>query len=148
MYRFPLASNAIPEGDSICPLTAESPSPEYPWPKLLLPAKVEIWPPVVTIRTTQFSVSAMYKLALLSTATPDGAFNSAFRAAAPSPLYPAVPSPASVLIVLLVMKRTRWFTWSAIYKLPPEIVIPKGKNISPLVGDPPSPAYPAVAFPA
>lgn len=59
--------------------------------------------------------SAMYTLPALSKAVVQGPFKNAFVAAPPSPLLPAVPCPAKVVVTLVLglTTSTRWFMVSA-----------------------------------
>src|SRR5580658_6517374 len=89
-----------------------------------------------------------------SSATPEGPLSSASVAVpvtpfATSPEYPAVPLPAIVLMVPPEISRMRWFTESALYRLPDESkAIPSGELSWALVGAPVSPEKPAVPLPA
>ena len=58
-----------------------------------------------TLRIRQLLVSATYRFAALSTATPPGEYIAALVAGPPSPLYLQNPFPANVLIVPLVTFR-------------------------------------------
>ncbi|MFT3791948.1 MAG: hypothetical protein QM741_12935 [Rudaea sp.] len=66
------------------------------WP---LPAIVVMMPEPSTLRIRWFEQSAMYRLPALSMATASGLFSCAVFAAPPSPEYPALPVPATAVIV-------------------------------------------------
>ena len=86
-----------------------------------LPATVMIFPVALTIsRIRLLARSAMNRLPALSIVRPIGTDNFAAVAAAPSPLKPAVPLPATVTMfpVALTISRMRLLAWSAINKLP------------------------------
>jgi hypothetical protein len=72
-------------------------------------------PPGVTCRTLLLLPSEMRNPPSARGATPVGAFSVALVAGPPSPLKPAVPDPATVLIVPSALtRRMRWLIWSAI----------------------------------
>src|SRR5437764_969547 len=85
-----------------------------------------------------------------STATAVGPFNCALVAAPPSPEYPGAPVPAIVEITPPDdTSRTRWFPVSAINRLPNEsTATAAGLFNTAEMACPPSPANPAVPFPA
>jgi len=56
----------------------------------------------------------MYRFPAASTATATGELSVALVAALPSPEYPGVPFPATVLMLPPETLRTRWFAVSAI----------------------------------
>jgi UDP-N-acetylmuramyl pentapeptide synthase len=72
-------------------------SPVYPVRRD--PANVTIVPAGVTSRTELFAVSAMYRFPDLSNANPPGRFNWAALASPPSPEKPAIPFPATVVMI-------------------------------------------------
>ena len=86
----------------------------------------------------------------MSTNKPKGWFNLALVAGPLSPLYPAMPLPATVVIFPLVsILRTRLLLLSARNKLPLlSMVRPLGKLSLAAVEGPPSPAKPAKPSPA
>ena len=104
MYTFPDTSAAIPCGEDRRALTANSPltiTPDVPY----VPAKrvtagqsATAEAKAVIFRTTWLLVSAMNRLPLLSIATPLGLENLAVIAGLASPVEPATPVPATVLI--------------------------------------------------
>jgi hypothetical protein len=97
MKMFPALSTAIPSGSASVALVAAIPSLLYPL--VPLPATVLISPVLeLTRRIRLFAASAMKMFPTLSTATSVGPVSSALEAAIPSPLYPLVPLPATVLI--------------------------------------------------
>ena len=97
IYRLPAASRVKPNGAFNAALAAGPPSPEDP--AVPLPAKVEIAPADVTLRTRLLALSAIYTLPAESTATPSGALSCAAVPTPPSPPNPSEPLPAIVEIV-------------------------------------------------
>ena len=83
----------------------------------------------------------MYKLPLASSARPNGPDSCAAVAAAPSPVYPAVLLPATVLMMpAVVTLRTTLFPQSAMYTLPAASDAMQAISlISAAVAGPPSP---------
>ena len=118
MYRLPLLSNTMSWGLSICAIVAGPPSPLKPaLPGV--PATVVITPAVSILRMAVFHESAMYRLPEASSAKPWGALIWAMAAGPPSPLWPPVPVPATVVITPAVSTlRMRWLLVSAMYMLP------------------------------
>ena len=115
----PLVSTHSPLGSFKEARIAGPPSP--PKPAVPFPAIVAMIPvPAFTTRMRLFSLSAMNKLPLLSTATPDGDLNNAFVAGPPSPLKPSAPVPATVVItpVPAATRRMRWLDLSAMNRFP------------------------------
>src|SRR5579871_6429065 len=97
-YRLPAASTAISLGPLIDTAVATLPSDAYP--ATPFPATVVIVPVAASIlRILGKAASAMYRLPAASTAVPEGPFISAAVAEPPSPVYPAVPLPAYVVMV-------------------------------------------------
>src|ERR1035441_4104970 len=96
MVRTPLESLRI-SAPAIYRLPAESTATPY---AETFPATVVITPPE-TLRARELRTSAMYRLPAESTARPHGWFNSALMAGPLSPLNPAVPLPAVVVITPL-----------------------------------------------
>src|SRR5258708_27532600 len=88
-YRFPLESSAIPCGK-------HSVMPQEPLPK-----KVVMIPVVVsTLRIALLEVSEIQRVCdEVLTASPFGLLMDASMAAPPSPLYPRVPFPATVVMI-------------------------------------------------
>src|ERR1039457_6435691 len=117
MYRLPAESAATPPGPANWALVAGPLSPLKP--SVPLPATVVITP-FETLRTREFQASAMYRLPAASTATPEGQYNWARVAGPLSPLKPAVPLPATVVITPFETLRMRWLYWSAMYRSPAE----------------------------
>src|ERR1039458_7324490 len=68
----------------------------------------------------------------------------------PSPLYPAVPLPANVLMVPVgLTRRIRLFPRSVMYRFPAlSLTQSVGPNIAAAVAGPPSPEYPDAPLPA
>ena len=86
-----------------------------------------------------------------STATPVGNLNAALVAGPPSPLKPAMPMPASVVMTpeVTFTRRMRWLDLSAMSTLPhPSATAPYGDLKPALVAGPPSPLKPPVPVPA
>ena len=75
--------------------------------------------PLETLRTSSLLLSLIRRLPKESAATPEGLNNSTL-AAGPSPLKPASPFPATVVITPLETLRIRLLPVSAMYKLPAE----------------------------
>ena len=79
-----------------------------------VPATVEMMPPGVTLRILWFPESAMNRLSAESNASRTGALSRAAVAGPPSPVLPAVPVPAMVVIEpSWLIRRTAWSTESA-----------------------------------
>src|SRR5664280_654782 len=97
MYRLPAASTNRPYGMSRHAWVAGPPSPQKPL--VPLPATVVMVPSGATRRTRSWPGSAMYRLPAASTARPHGASRHAWVAGPPSPQKPAVPLPATVVMV-------------------------------------------------
>src|SRR6476661_4565373 len=68
-------------------------------PDTPLPAMVEIIPDVLTMRMVWFRASDMYKLLFLSKDMATGSSSLAAVACPPSPLWPCMPLPATVVMV-------------------------------------------------
>src|ERR1039457_1120884 len=117
MYRLPAESAATANGSESDALIAGPPSPAKV--AVPLPAIVVIVPPE-TLRMRLLEESAMYRLPAESIATPSGTFSAALVADPPSPENPAVPLPATVVILPPDTFKTRLLRLSAIYKLPAE----------------------------
>ncbi len=80
----------------------------------MVPAYVLIIPPGVTLRIRALPASAMYTFPAASTAMSAGVSSRAAVAAPPSPVRPAVPVPAKVVITPAAETlRTRWLPRSA-----------------------------------
>src|ERR1039458_10357884 len=97
MYTLPLVSAATPPGRRSSALVARPPSLNVLAPPGLVcpvPAKVLMMPAALTMRTRLFFESAMYRLPVLSSARPCGAFNCARVAGPPSPEKPGRELPA------------------------------------------------------
>src|SRR3984893_16444814 len=78
-----------------------------------------------------------------STATPEGRLRSADVAGPPLPVCPAVPVPATVVIIPLLTSRTFCEVGSAMNTFPEaSTAIAVGDDSCALVGDPPSPQFP------
>src|SRR6516165_9706379 len=149
MYRLPVGSTAIPlmslnpalRGGMLSPLK----------PAVTFPATVEITP-FETLRMRRLNESAMYRLPAESTATLSGLDNLALIAGPLSPLKPAVPFPATVVMTPFETLRTRLLPESAMYRLPaestPTLKLVEAKFNWALVAGPLSPLKPAVPFPA
>src|ERR1035441_1467067 len=102
-------------------------------PGVPFPATVVITP-FETLRM-QHPLSAMYRLPVESTATPVGLSNWALVAGPLSPLKPAVPFPATVVIIPFATLRIRLLSSSAMYRLPAESkAIPWGDNLALIAG--------------
>src|ERR1039457_3865884 len=147
MNRLPAPSTATSQGSNN---SAEVAGPLSPLkPRVPLPATVLIVPAGVTFRIRLFIRSAMKRLPALSTATSLGWFSSAAVAGPPSPLKPAVPLPATVLIVPAAVTFRMRLLPSAMKRLPAlSTAMPAGWNSSAEVAGPPSPLKPAVPLPA
>ena len=76
-------------------------------PPVPLPAMV-VMVPLVTLRMRLLPESAMYKFPVESIATPTGDISWALVAGPLSPRKPAVPLPATVVMVPLETLRMRW----------------------------------------
>jgi len=150
--RLPWPSPKMLYGLSISALVAGPPSPEKP--AAPLPATVTMLPPgpPTTSRMTLLFVSAIKILWEASTQTPLGEWSSALVAGPLSPLYPAVPLPATVTILPPGPPTTSRMTLlpASAMKILPEASrkTELGKLSSALVAGPLSPVYPAVPFPA
>src|ERR1019366_7246980 len=145
----PAASAATAFGPLNSAFAACEPSPAYP--ATPLPATVEIVPLTETFRTRLPPNSVTYRLPAASKAKPNGAFNCALAAAPPSPVDPAVPVPAKVVIVPVdATLRTRLLALSAIYTFPSlSTATPSGAfscATGPLPASPPNPAEPLPAM--
>src|SRR4051812_37171948 len=107
-------------------------------------------PPGVTFRTRELFKSEMYRFPSESTATAQGLNSSALVAGPPSPKNPAVPLPATVVMIPLAPTfRTLLLPGSAIYKFPLASTATLCGNDSPaLVAAPLSPEYPGKPLPA
>src|SRR5664280_2025204 len=98
MYRLPAASTARPIGATRHAWVAGPPSPQKPL--VPLPATVVMVPSGATRRTRLLLPgSAMYRLPAASRARPPGPWRHAWVAGPPSPQKPAVPLPATVVMV-------------------------------------------------
>ena len=85
------------------------------------PATVLMMPSTPTSRRPAFVESAINRFPYESTAIPVGPLSVAEVAGPPSPVYPAVPVPATVVMLpSRVTFRTMLFPVSAIYKAPEE----------------------------
>ena len=148
MYSVPAESTATPSGPFSHALRAAPPSPMKP--RVPVPATVHMVPSGVTLRTTSFPVSAMNKLPVESTATPNGPLICALVAAPPSPVNPAVPLPATVVMVpLAAIRRTTEASRSATNRLPAaSTAMPMGEFNCAATAAPLSPEFPARALPA
>src|SRR5215831_17463490 len=127
MYRLPARSVAQRIGMENPAAVAGPPSPTVPAvePTCVLPnplpATVEITPFSETLRIRKFELSLMYTLPETSVHTPVGWLICACTAGPPSPLNPALPVPANVVITpFLSTLRTRLLFWSARYRFPDE----------------------------
>ena len=99
MYRLPNLSSATLRGDLNRAAVAAPSSPLEP--NAPVPATVVISPAVSTLRMRRFSLSAMYRLPDLSSATLLGSYSRATVAAPRSPpKAPVVLLPATVVISL------------------------------------------------
>src|SRR5262252_9473471 len=98
MKRFPEASTASALGRENDAEVAGPPSPEYPSEPL--PATVVMMPLADTFRIRSVP-SAMKRFPEPSTATAHGVDNDADVAGPPSPEYPGVPLPATVVMMPL-----------------------------------------------
>ena len=98
-------------------------------------------PPGCAFRTRLFAVSATYQLPSASAATPSGRLSSAVRGNTISPLNPATPLPASVVMAPPgATARTRWFCVSEMYTTPDgPTATPDGPLSCAAVADVPSP---------
>ena len=96
-YKLPRASKAKALGKFSWALVAGPPSP--PKPAAPVPAKVETIPAGVTRRMRFEARSVINKLPAASNAMPVGWFSCALVACPPSPLEPAIPLPAKVLMM-------------------------------------------------
>src|ERR1039458_3730836 len=94
MYRFPALSLTQSVGPNIAAAVAGPPSPEYP--DAPLPATVVIVPPGEIRR---MAPTAAYRLPLGSNARSSGPSSSACGAGPPSPVYPGMPLPATVVMI-------------------------------------------------
>ncbi len=145
MYRLPAGSVTTSFAWRSPALAANPPSPPLP-----PPATVVMMPLAATRRTRLLPVSAMIRFPALSNVRRCGWLNSALVAGPPSPEDPAVPLPATVVMMpLLSILRIRLFRESAIYTLPaPSRATPIGRFRLAEVAGPPSPENPAVPVPA
>ena len=137
MSIFPLLSIATPSG----PLKLAS-SPATVVMKLLLAA---------TRRMRLFPVSAISRFPPLSTATPRGANKLASIAGPPSPLKRSIPSPATVVIILVFAAtlRMRLLAVSAMNRFPlGSTATPHGLLKFAYIAFPPSPPKPGMLTPA
>src|SRR5207244_9609408 len=108
------------------------------------PATVVMIPvAAATLRIRWINWSAIYRLPLASSATPDGPLRLAPVAAPPSPAKVKLPLPATVVMIPVAAAtlRIRWLNWSAIYRLPlASSATPDGPLRLAPVAAPPSPA--------
>ena len=90
---------------------AEVAGPPSPWlPSSPVPATVVMTPAGETLRTRLLPRSAIRKPPSAVGSTSSGQFSRALVAGPPSPEYPAVPVPATVVICPLgEIRRIRWF---------------------------------------
>src|SRR5580700_8315224 len=148
MYRLPAESAATLSGLHNWALVAGPLSPLKA--QVPVPATVVI-APFEALRTRLLPVSAKYGLPAESTPTLKlwkALFNWALVAGPLSPLKPAVPFPATVVITPFETLRMRWFDASAMYTLPEEsTATPCGSLTWALAAGPLSPLNPAVPFP-
>src|SRR6185437_9760153 len=112
-----------------------------------------VLPPLLTLRTRLFVVSAMNRLPPESSATSVGLLRPALVAGPLSPEKPATPFPATVLMMPSgVTLRMRWLPVSAMYRLPEESTANPACALerfkAALVAAPPSPEKPFVLLPA
>src|SRR5262245_11322821 len=151
MKNPPLAVAVTPEGDRNWARVAGPPSPENPPPKEpLVPATVVIVPVGETRRIRSLPASAISTLRSGASETPSTLLSAAPSAGPPSPEKPAVPLPATVVIVPVgETRRTRLLLESAIRK-PPSAVTDTafGDHSRAAVAGPPSPEKPSVPLPA
>ena len=142
MYTLPTLSSTTPNGPCSSAAVAGPPSPVVP--SVPLPARVVMMPSGATLRTTKFPLSAMSRLPEASTYRPVGSLSSAWEAGPLSPVYPAVPVPATVVMMPLVSTlRTTLNCTSEKYTLPDRSVrTPHGAPTSAAVAGPPSPVSP------
>ncbi len=120
-------------------------------PAVPTPATVTIVPEVAsTNRITLLAASAMYMFSVASTYMPVGLFSNADVAAPPSPAYPDIPVPATVVIIPLVRFTflTQLLPASLKNKLLPTTKTLLGLFKAAAVAKPPSPLYPAAPVPA
>ena len=150
MNRFPAASTATPTGlfnlaDVADPLSPAKPTVPVP------ATEVMICVVALTSRIRLFSRSAINRFPAASTATPLGPFNCADVAAPASPVKPAVPFPATVMIKCddASTRRTRLLPESAINRFPAmSMAMALGLLNFANVAGPLSPENPAVPSPA
>src|ERR1022692_977423 len=142
MNRLPKASTATPYGTLSCASVAGPPSPLNP--AVPVPATVVIIPPADTFRIRWLPASAMNRLPAASTNTPAGLDIWAAMARPPSPLNPAVPVPATVVIIPPADTfRIRELLVSDEHRLPnASTATPFGKPRLAAVAGPPSPPNP------
>src|ERR1700683_507561 len=141
MKRLPEASTVTPKGEHNDAEVAGPPSPEKPQlPLLLLPAEVVMLPLADTFRIRLLYLSAMKIFPEASTATPEGLFNDAEVAGPPSPDKPAVPLPATVVMIPLAETfRIRLLPESAMKRFPEASTATSAGPNDAEVASPPSP---------
>src|SRR5579863_2213335 len=116
IYRLPEESTATPAGPLKVAEAAGPLSPDSPvWP---VPAKVVIVPEGATFRTRLAAKSAIKRLPVKSTATPDGLLSRALIDDPPSPIASVLP--ATVEIFPAEIRRTRLLSPSTINRFPLE----------------------------
>ncbi len=115
-----------------------------------MPATVVMVPEVSTLRMTWLKKSAMKRFPAPSTSRSMGLSSLAAVAGPPSPEYPNLPVPATVVMTPEVSTlRILWLSRSAMKRLPEEsTATPEGRESSADVAAPPSPEYPARPVPA
>ena len=148
IYRLPLLSLVMRKGAPSCAAVAGPPLPVNPMPPL--PTAVLMMPAVFTLRTTALYQSVMYRLPFVSTTASIGLLRVAAVAGPPSPVYPVVPVPATVLMIPDVFTfLTQLKLWSTIYRLPVlSSARPYTVPIVAAVAGPPSPVYENTPVPA
>src|SRR5580698_123837 len=116
MYKSPEALTATYEGASSSASVAKAPFPSEPGTPF--PATVVITP-LLTILIRLFPRSAIYRLPLVSTASPVGLLNEARTAGPLSPPKPALPFPAIKLKPPRTSTRATMLAWgNEINRLP------------------------------
>jgi hypothetical protein len=147
MYRFPLSSTATESTPDSWSCTAGIPSVLFPVPPC--PATVVIVPDGSTLRTRPFLLSAMYIFPDASRATLTGPLSCACWAGPPSPLKPALPFPATVVMFPPGANfLTLLFCPSAMYIFPAASDARPETRKFPCSAGPLSPGTPAVPGPA
>jgi hypothetical protein len=145
----PLPSKAAATlcGPFSCALQPGPPSPLDP--AAPFPTTVPMVPFAQMNRTAWFSLSPI-QMPRAPKATPFGTFRRAAVAFPPSPVKPALPTPATVVIFPRTsMRRTTWLPASATHTLPSERwVTVNGLNRRDCWLGPPSPVYPTTPSPA